>query len=66
MRSPGRPSVTEMYTPHIELWLRQEPTITVSVILRRLQRYGYFGGKSALYERVRRLRGRKASHGTST
>jgi hypothetical protein len=44
------------YAPQIEKWLRQEPDVASPEILRRVRLAGYRGGKSALYELVRRLR----------
>jgi len=37
-------------------WLREDPALTTAEILRRLRLAGYRGGKSALYELVKRLR----------
>ena len=55
-RGVGRPSTVEPYSPRIAQWLSTEPRLTGAELLRRLQREGYAGGKSALYELVRRLR----------
>lgn len=55
-RTVGRPSTVAPYGPRISAWLSDEPTITGAELLRRLQREGYAGGKSALYELIRRLR----------
>jgi hypothetical protein len=38
-------------------WLREDPDLSGAEILRRIRLAGYRGGKSALYELVRRLRG---------
>jgi hypothetical protein len=40
----------------IEAWLRETPTMSGAEVLRRAREVGYRGGKSALYELVRRLR----------
>jgi hypothetical protein len=37
-------------------WLREDPDLSGAKILRRIRLAGYRGGKSALYELVRRLR----------
>ena len=55
-RRAGRPSTVARYTPSIVEWLRDQPRLSTAEILRRIQRAGYRGGKSALYELVRRLR----------
>jgi len=55
-RGVGRPSTVARYAPQIGEWLRVEPTISGAEVLRRLRMTGYCGGKSALYELVRRLR----------
>ena len=55
-RGAGRPSTVVRYAPSIVEWLRAEPELSSADILRRIQLAGYRGGKSALYELVRRLR----------
>jgi hypothetical protein len=40
-------------------WLRENPNVSSAEILRRVRLAGYRGGKSALYELVRRLRVRR-------
>jgi hypothetical protein len=55
-RSIGRPSTVEQYAPWVADWLRDEPTLSGAEILRRGRLGGYRGGKSALYELVKRLR----------
>ena len=55
-RGVGRPSTVEPYSSQIVAWLTAEPHLSAAELLRRLQRDGYAGGKSALYELVRRLR----------
>ncbi|MGH7302965.1 MAG: IS21 family transposase, partial [Candidatus Rokuibacteriota bacterium] len=40
----------------IETWLRESPALSGAEVLRRAREVGYRGGKSALYELVRRLR----------
>jgi hypothetical protein len=55
-RGAGRRSKLALYTPQIEEWLRENPGLSGAEILRRTQVAGYRGGKSALYELVRRLK----------
>src|SRR5262249_60878280 len=52
----GRPSVVAQFTPQITQWLRENPEVSGVEILRRVQRVGYRGGKSALYELLKQLR----------
>ena len=52
----GRPSTVAHYAPQVTQWLREDPDLSGSEILRRVRLAGYRGGKSALYELVRRLR----------
>src|SRR5262249_60458145 len=51
-----RPSTVARYAAHVAQWLREDPAISAIEILRRAQALGYNGGKSALYELVRRVR----------
>jgi hypothetical protein len=51
-----RPAAVGQYAAQVAEWLRQEPTLSAADILRRARRAGYRGGKSALYELVRRVR----------
>ena len=62
-RGAGRPSPVARYTPSIVEWLREQPELSSADILRRIRLAGYRGGKSALYELVKRLRatGRRMS-----
>ncbi len=55
-RSARRPSIVAQYAAHVAQWLREDPAISAVEILRRAQALGYHGGKSALYELVRRVR----------
>ena len=55
-RGVGRPSTVAPFAPQIEGWLRETPTLSGAEVLRRAREVGYRGGKSALYELVRRLR----------
>jgi hypothetical protein len=55
-RGVGRPSTVAPFAPQIEAWLRESPTLSGAELLRRAREVGYRGGKSALYELVRRLR----------
>jgi len=62
-RGAGRPSTVARYAPSIVEWLRDEPELSSADILRRIRVADYRGGKSALYDLVRRLRatGRRMS-----
>ena len=64
-RGAGRPSTVVRYAPSIVEWLRDQPELSSADILRRIRLAGYRGGKSALYDLVRRLRatGRRVSSG---
>src|SRR4030095_5743922 len=55
-RSARRPSIVAQYAAQVAQWLREEPTISTVEIMHRAQALGYNGGKSALYELVRRVR----------
>lgn len=55
-RGVGRPSTVAEFAPRISEWLSAEPTLSGAEVLRRVRSAGYHGGKSALYELVRRLR----------
>jgi hypothetical protein len=55
-RGAGRPSTAAPYAPQVAQWLREDPNLSGAKILRRVRLVGYRGGKSALYELVRRLR----------
>jgi hypothetical protein len=63
-RGAGRPSTVAQYAPHVKQWLREEPDLSGAEILRRIRLAGYRGGKSALYELVRRLRVGRAAEVT--
>jgi hypothetical protein len=54
----GRPSKLAHHAPQIAQWLREEPPPSAVEILRRVRLAGYRGGKSALYELVRRVKTR--------
>jgi hypothetical protein len=58
-RGAGRPSIVAPYAPQVAQWLSEDPDLSGVEILRRVQLAGYRGGKSALYELVRRLRERR-------
>jgi hypothetical protein len=51
-----RSPVVVQYAARVAQWLREDPTPSTAEILRRVRQAGYRGGKSALYELVRRLR----------
>jgi len=55
-RGVGRPSTVKLYEALLTQWLRANPSLTGAEILRRVRLAGYRGGKSALYELVRRTR----------
>lgn len=55
-RGVGRPSTVAPFAPQISQWLQAEPALSGAEVLRRVRLIGYRGGKSALYELVRRLR----------
>jgi hypothetical protein len=55
-RGAGRPSTVVRFAPSIVEWLREQPELSSADILRRIRLAGYRGGKSALYELVKRLR----------
>jgi hypothetical protein len=46
----------ELYAPQVAQGLREDPDLPGVEILRRVRLAGYRGGKSALYELVRRVR----------
>jgi len=52
----GRPCMVAQYAPPVTQWLRENPEVSGAEILRRVRLAGYRGGKSALYELVKRLR----------
>jgi hypothetical protein len=58
VRKFRRPPVVGQYAVQVAQWLREDPTSSTAEILRRARQAGYRGGKSALYEFVRRERTR--------
>jgi hypothetical protein len=58
-RPRGRPSMVAQLAPQVTQWLRENPNVSAAEILRRVRLAGYRGGKSALYELVKRLRVRR-------
>ena len=52
----GPRSKLGLYAAWIERWLHENPDLSSAEILSRVRDAGYRGGKSALYEFVRRLR----------
>ena len=58
-RNVRRPSVVAQYAAQVSHWLREDPALSAVEILRRVRLAGYRGGKSALYELVRRVRARR-------
>ncbi len=61
-RGVGRPSTVAPFADRISEWLYAEPMLSGAEVLRRVRLIGYHGGKSALYELVRRLRPVVAQH----
>ncbi len=58
-RNVRRPSVVAQYAAQVSHWLREDPALSAVEILRRVRLAGFRGGKSALYELVRRVRARR-------
>ena len=56
VRRVGRPALTTAWADHIATWLAEDRALPGMEILRRAHEAGYGGGKSALYELIRRLR----------
>jgi len=54
------------YEPEVARWLREDPDLPGVELLRRVRLAGYRGGKSALYELVRRLRVRRPVNGAGS
>lgn len=52
----GRPSISSGWADHVTAWLVEDRTLPGMELLRRAREAGYAGGKSALYELIRRLR----------
>jgi transposase len=52
----GRPALTAAWADHVAGWLTEDRALPGMEILRRAHEAGYAGGKSALYELIRRLR----------
>jgi hypothetical protein len=55
-KAVGRPSTVTAYEALLEQWLGSNPSLSGAEILRRARHSGYRGGKSALYELIRRMR----------
>ena len=55
-RAVGRPSEVANLGPRISAWLAADRTLTGVEVFRRARSLGYRGGKTALYDFVRRLR----------
>lgn len=64
-RRMGRPSKVAGYVGQVRAWLEAEPDLAGIAVLERLREEGYEGGKSAVYDLVRRLRPRKAADGVA-
>jgi transposase len=52
----GRPAITAAWADPVAGWLTEDRALPGMEILRRAHEAGYAGGKSALYELIRRLR----------
>ena len=65
-RRAGRPSTVAPYAPEVARWLGEDPDLPGVEILRLVRLAGYRGGKSALYELVRRLRVRRPVNGAGS
>jgi hypothetical protein len=52
----GRPPTVAQHSSLVVSWLREDPTLSGAEVVRRIRLGGYTGGKSAIYELVRRLR----------
>jgi transposase len=52
----GRPSIAAPWAARLETWLEEDRALPGVELLRRAEEAGYRGGKSALYELLRRLR----------
>jgi hypothetical protein len=61
-RRTGRPSTAAPYAPQVAQWLSEDPDLPGAEILRRARLAGYRGGKSALYELVRRVRRQRSAN----
>lgn len=61
-RQPGRPSTVARFEPQIRECLGAEPMLSGAELLKRARLAGYHGGKSALYELVRRIRQTTSGH----
>jgi hypothetical protein len=61
-RQPGRPSTVARFDAQIREWLGAEPMLSGAALLARARLAGYHGGKSALYELVRRIRQATSGH----
>jgi len=59
----GRPSKVDPFREQIAAWLSAEPELQGIAILQRLKDEGYRGGKSAVYEAVKGLRGQPPKEG---
>ena len=62
LRQPGRPSTVARFETQVREWLGPEPMLSGAELLRRARLAGYQGGKSALYELVRRIRQTTSRH----
>lgn len=60
-RGIGRPSTVELFRPHAERILAEEPSLPTVELLHRLRGLGYDGGKSAVYDLVRQMRSKRST-----
>jgi transposase len=56
-RRVGRPSTVEDFRSALEEWLEEDRDLPTVELLHRLRERGYQGGKTAVYDLVRQLRG---------
>jgi transposase len=56
-RRVGRRSTVEDFRSELNAWLEEDPDLPTVELLHRLRQRGYKGGKTAVYDWVRRLRG---------
>lgn len=61
----GRPSKVVQYEHEVRAWLLAEPELAGIAVLERLRHEGYRGGKSAVYELVRKARPPRVSDGVA-
>jgi len=58
-RGIGRPALTQPYRPVVESLLEARPPMKTASVLQLMQMLGYTGHKTAAYELVRAVRGKR-------